>query len=132
MTAPPQDDPRRTQLIEHLTSLQDRAGRSTSWQSESAYLTRLADRDGQVSVRKRLSLDDIAFLTQARADVADFADIGLRLLALHRPRDGGGLTSDAANPMWRCRSCMWRWPCPTFRMLTDTVSQLPRPGSPGR
>ncbi|MQA97850.1 MAG: hypothetical protein GEV11_25725 [Streptosporangiales bacterium] len=119
MTAPAQDDPRRAQLVEHLTALHGRAGRATSWQSEGAYLTRLAGNDGHVSVRKRLSLDDIAFLAHARADLGDFAEIGLRLLALHRPRDGGGITSDVANPIWRCRSCMWRWPCPTFRVFLE-------------
>lgn len=114
-----QDDPRRAQLIEHLTALLARAGRATSWQSEGNYLSRLADREGHVSVRKRLSLDDIAFLTHARADLNDFAEIGLRLLALHRPRDGGGIGADAASPLRRCRSCMWSWPCPTFRVFLE-------------
>ena len=56
----------------------------------------------------------------ARVLEAEHGGIALRLLDLHQPRDAGGITSDAANPILRCRSCMWRWPCPTFRAISES------------
>ena len=32
------------------------------------------------------------------------------------------ITSDPAGQFQRCRSCMWRWPCPTFRILDEVLA----------
>ncbi|WP_239316022.1 hypothetical protein [Planobispora longispora] len=78
------------------------------------------NREGVVPIRTRLTGEDLDFLEEAREDLLDFATLGVRLLDLHQPRDAGGITSDAAHPILRCRSCMWRWPCPTFRAMSET------------
>jgi len=71
---------------------------------------------------------EITSVTPTGAEVTDDAAAevllggrALRLLELHRPRDAGGITSDPSNPIRRCRSCMWRWPCPTFRAFSDAL-----------
>jgi hypothetical protein len=128
----PPEDPTRVILRKHLDALRVKAANASSWLETSAYYARMVNRDGVVPVTARFSRDDIEFLGRAREEVLGFAELGLRLLELHAPLDAGGISTDPSSPILRCRSCMWRWPCPTFRMLTDAVSQLPRPGSPGR
>lgn len=128
----PPEDPNRIWMREHLDALRVRAANATSWLETSVHYARLLNRDGVVPVTARFSRDDIEFLGRAREDVLGFAELGLRLLELHAPLDAGGISTDPASPILRCRSCMWRWPCPTFRMLTDALSHLPRPGTPGR
>lgn len=59
----------------------------------------------------------------ARDVILAFTRLGLRLLGLHRPRDAGGITSDPAHPILRCRSCMWRWPCPTFQVIVEAFDR---------
>jgi hypothetical protein len=56
-----------------------------------------------------------------REDTIAFAELGLRLLELHQPRDADGISSDPDSPIRRCRACMWRWPCPTFRAIEEAV-----------
>lgn len=129
--APP-EDPTRVILRKHLDALRVRAASASSWLETSVHFARMVNRDGVVPVTARFSRDDIEFLGRAREEVLGFAELGLRLLELHAPLDAGGISTDPSSPILRCRSCMWRWPCPTFRVLTDAVSQLPRPGSPGR
>jgi hypothetical protein len=129
--APP-EDPTRVILRKHLDALRVRAANASSWLDTSVHYARMVNRDGVVPVTARFSRDDIEFLGRAREEVLGFAELGLRLLELHAPLDAGGISTDPSSPILRCRSCMWRWPCPTFRVLTDAVSQLPRPGSPGR
>lgn len=128
----PPEDPTRVILRKHLDALRVRAANASSWLETSVQYARIVNRDGVVPVTARFSRDDIEFLGRAREEVLGFAEFGLRLLELHAPLDAGGISTDPSSPILRCRSCMWRWPCPTFRMLTDTVSQLPRPRSPGR
>jgi hypothetical protein len=128
----PPEDPNRIWMREHLDALRVRAVNATSWLETSVHYARLLNRDGVVPVTARFSRDDIEFLGRAREDVLGFAELGLRLLELHAPLDAGGISTDPASPILRCRSCMWRWPCPTFRMLTDALSHLPHPGPPGR
>jgi hypothetical protein len=128
----PPEDPTRVILRKHLDALRVRAANASSWLEASVHYARIVNRDGVVPVSARFSRDDIEFLGRAREEVLGFAELGLRLLELHAPLDAGGISTDPSSPILRCRSCMWRWPCPTFRMLTDTVSQLPRPGSPTR
>ena len=128
----PPEDPTRVILRKHLDALRIRAANASSWLETSVHYARMVNRDGVVPVSARFTRDDIEFLGRAREEVLGFAELGLRLLELHAPLDAGGISTDPSSPILRCRSCMWRWPCPTFRMLTDAVSQLPRPGSPGR
>ncbi|MEV1168343.1 hypothetical protein [Nonomuraea sp. NPDC049784] len=78
------------------------------------------NREGYVPIRTRLAIEDLDFVAGARTDLLRFLELGLRLLDLHQPRDAGGITSDAAHPILRCRSCMWRWPCPTFRAMSES------------
>src|SRR5262245_57897567 len=102
-------------LHEHLVELQARAAGAACWLESSEHL----------------DARDLAFLGRAREDILRFAELGLRLADLHRPLDGGGTSSDPGNPVLRCRSCMWRWPCPTFRLLTEYLDP-PSPYGPGR
>jgi len=126
----PPDDPTRVILREHLDALRVRAANASSWLETSVHYARLINRDGIVPVTARFSRDDIEFLGRAREEVLGFAELGLRLLELHAPLDAGGISTDPTSPILRCRSCMWRWPCPTFRMLTDAMSHLPHADSP--
>lgn len=124
------EDRQRASLREHLDAVRVRAASASSWLEASVHYARLLNRDGVVPVTARFSRDDIEFLGRAREEVLGFAELGLRLLELHAPLDAGGISTDPFSPILRCRSCMWRWPCPTFRMLTDALSRLPGPGSP--
>ena len=56
-----------------------------------------------------------------RLDFGTFAELGVRLLDLHRPQEAGGISSDPGHPIRRCRACMSRWPCPTFRLIAETL-----------
>jgi hypothetical protein len=116
-------DTRRSRLQERLESIRVRSEKSTSWRSTAQYLGRLINRKGFVPVRTRITQEDLTFLSNAREDMIAFAELGLRLLELHQPRDAGGISSDPRNPMRRCRACMWRWPCPTFRAIDDAVDR---------
>ncbi|WP_449065534.1 hypothetical protein [Planomonospora algeriensis] len=121
------EDPQRQLLRKRLESTIARATRSTSWQDATHSLRGLVNREGFVPIRTRLTSDDLDFLEGARQELLDFAELGIRLLDLHQPRDAGGITSDAAHPILRCRSCMWRWPCPTFRAMSESFGALRDP-----
>jgi len=124
------EDPQRASLREHLDAVRVRAASASSWLEASEHYARLLNRDGVVPVTTRFTRDDIEFLGRAREEVLGFAELGLRLLELHAPLDAGGISTDPSSPILRCRSCMWRWPCPTFRMLTDALGHLPPPDPP--
>lgn len=102
-----------------------RTGKAASWHDEAARLRGLVNHEGFVPIRARLAGEDLDFLADARDDLLRFSELGLRLLDLHQPRDAGGITSDAAHPILRCRSCMWRWPCPTFRAMAEAFGSPP-------
>ncbi|GAA0348808.1 hypothetical protein NE235_11315 [Actinoallomurus spadix] len=110
---------------ERLETIRTRSEKSSSWRSMTQYVSRLVNREGYVPVKARLAREDIVFLASARDDVIAFCEMTLRLIDLHQPRDAGGITSDIGNPMCRCRACMWRWPCPTFRAIQDAVERTP-------
>jgi hypothetical protein len=129
-TGEPPDDPNRVILRKQLDALRSRAASAASWQEASAHYAQLVNSDGVVPVTARFTGDDIEFLGRAREEVLGLAEFGLRLLDLHRPLDAGGISTDPSSPIMRCRSCMWRWPCPTFTLLSETVNQLPHPRSP--
>jgi hypothetical protein len=89
------------------------------------YVSRLVNREGFVPVKARLSREDIRFLSCARDDVIAFCDMSLRLLDLHQPCGAGGISSDPASPILRCRACMRRWPCPTVCTVEEAVGRPP-------
>jgi hypothetical protein len=113
----------RDRLRERLESLRAKAVKSTSWRTATQYFGRLVNREGYIPIRTRLSQEDIIFLASAREDMVAFTDLGLRLLELHQPRDGGGISSDPEQQLRRCRACMWRWPCPTFRAIDEALDR---------
>lgn len=115
------------QLREHLAAVRLHAEAAASWLETSSHYARLVNRDGVVPVTARFSAHDLAFLAGAREQVLGFAELGLRLIELHQPLDAGGVSSDTSAPVQRCRSCMWRWPCPTFRTLAEILDGV-RPG----
>ncbi|GEM_PF-508493 len=121
MTIEPPEDPHRILLRQRLSALLDRAERASPWRGRLTPLRALVNRDGYVPVRARLTVEDLDFLASAREEVLSLSGLLLRLLDLHQPRDAGGITNNGPHPVLRCRSCMWRWPCPTFRALSDTI-----------
>jgi hypothetical protein len=121
MTADGFADPRQSRLRERLEAIRIRSEKSNSWRSSTQFLSRLINNEGFVPVKTRVSREDLAFLAGARDDMIAFAELGLRLLEMHQPRDAGGISSDPDSPIRRCRACMWRWPCPTYRAIDDAV-----------
>jgi|SRR5690606_16806417 hypothetical protein len=124
------EDPQRQKLREQLEAILIRSEKATSWHDEAARLRGLINQEGYVPVRTKLAGEDLDFLAGARDELLMFSELGLRLLDLHQPRDAGGITSDAANPILRCRSCMWRWPCPTFRAMSESFRSTPEAALP--
>lgn len=124
---PGRHDPGAGQLREHLETVRLNAQRASSWLETSSHFARLVNRDGVVPVTARFSPHDLAFLAEAREEMLGFAELGLRLIELHQPLDAGEAASDPAASALRCRSCMWRWPCPTFRTLAEVLQGI-RPG----
>ena len=124
---PARPEPGAGQLRAHLETVRLHAQRASSWLETSSHYARLVNRDGVVPVTARFNAHDLAFLAEARAQMLGFAELGLRLIELHQPLDAGGVTSDPSAPILRCRSCMWRWPCPTFRTLAEVLDGI-QPG----
>lgn len=120
-----QDDQRRARLRERLETIRTRSQKASSWRSVAHYFTGLVNHEGVVPVTARLSREDLHFLASARDEVIAFCELGLRLLDLHQPRDGGGISSDPYRPIHRCRACMWRWPCPTVRAVEEALNRPP-------
>ena len=118
----PEPDRRAAGLREHLEEIRSRALGAASWLETSQNYAQLLNAEGVVPVTARFDARDLAFLGQARQDLLAFAELGLRLADLHRPLDAGGTTSNPANPALRCRSCMWRWPCPTLRLIAEVLT----------
>lgn len=115
------EDPQRERLRERLEVIRVLTEKATSWREATLPLRALINREGVVPIRARLAGHDLDFLEIARDELLGLSELGLRLLDLHQPRDAGGITSDPANPILRCRSCMWRWPCPTFRAIAESI-----------
>jgi hypothetical protein len=121
----PSPDQRLAELRAALEELRRRAVGATSWLETSEHYTRLLNSEGFVPVTARFDARDLLFLGRAREDLLRFAELGARLTDLHSPLDAGGTSSDPANPALRCRNCMWRWPCPSVRLLTEFLSTRP-------
>jgi hypothetical protein len=111
-------------LQQYLETLRQRAEGATSWLGTSKHFADLLNRDGVVPVTARFTAGDLAFLASAREELLRFAELGLRLAELHQPQEASPLISDPASQFQRCGSCMWRWPCPTFRILDEVLAGL--------
>ena len=126
----PVSDERAETLRQQLEDLRLRAQGAASWLGSSAQYAQLLNRDGFVPVTARFTADDLAFLANAREELLRFTELGLRLAELHQPQEVSAITSDPAGQFHRCGSCMWRWPCPTFRILDEVLSGGLLPGDP--
>jgi hypothetical protein len=115
-------------LRQYLDGLRLRAQGAASWLGSSSQYAQLINRDGFVPVTARFSAEDLAFLASAREELLRFTELGLRLAELHQPQEASAIASDPAGQFHRCGSCMWRWPCPTFRILDDVLSSGLLPG----
>ncbi len=114
-------DRQRSRIRERLETIHARSEKSTSWRGTVRFLLQLVNRDGHVPVKTRLTREDLLFLAEAREDVAALSEMALRVLCLHRPRQGGGLSSDPDTPLRRCHTCMVSWPCATYRALSEPL-----------
>lgn len=123
-------DQRAAELRGRLEAIRLSARGASSWLQTSSHYASLINQAGFVPVTARFDARDLAFLGGAREQLLGFATLGLRIIDLHQPLDAGGITTDPASPILRCRTCMWRWPCPTIRVLAEVVDELP-PALPG-
>jgi hypothetical protein len=119
---PEPDDGRAETLRRYLESVRSRALSAASWLEASGHYARLINRDGVVPVTARFNAEDLAFLARAREQLLGFAELGLRLADLHQPLEAAAVASEPPSQVGRCRSCMWRWPCPTFRILDELLA----------
>jgi hypothetical protein len=111
-------------LRQYLEAVRQRAEGASSWLGSTKDFAQLLNRDGVVPVTARFTSSDLAFLASAREELLRFAELGLRLAELHQPQEATPLISDPASQFQRCGSCMWRWPCPTFRILDEVLAGL--------
>ncbi|HEY7011565.1 MAG TPA: hypothetical protein VH480_02325 [Streptosporangiaceae bacterium] len=119
-------------LRQYLEMVQLRARRAASWLESSSHYAHLVNRDGVIPLTVRFGVEDLLFLAKARENLLEFTELGLRLADLHQPLDDGPAAGAApghgpADLDQRCRSCMWRWPCPTFRILDEVLARDPEP-----
>jgi len=121
----PDQDRQRDQIRDEMGGLSDRALAATSWLQSSQHYGQLLNRDGVLPVTARMTASDLTFLAEAREQMLRFSELTVRLIDLHQPLDAGGISTDPASPVRRCRSCMWRWPCPTFSILAEVVDRPP-------
>ena len=129
-TQAPAPDGRAETLRQYLDGLRLRAQGAASWLSSSSQYAQLLNRDGFVPVTARFTAEDLAFLANAREELLRFTELGLRLAELHQPQEASAIASEPAGQFHRCGSCMWRWPCPTFRILDEVLSSGLPPGDP--
>jgi hypothetical protein len=122
----PDLDARAEALRQYLELVRMRAEGAASWLETSGHYARLINREGVIPVTARFSAEDLAFLARAREELLGFAELGLRLADLHQPLEAGAIASDPYGQVQRCRSCMWRWPCPTFRILDEVLADGPQ------
>jgi hypothetical protein len=121
----PDVEGQRSRIRADMDGLRSRAEAASSWLASSRHYSRLINREGVVPVSARMSPGDLAFLAEAREQILQFTELAGRLIDLHQPLDAGGITTDPSSPIRRCRSCMWRWPCPTFSILAEVVDRPP-------
>jgi hypothetical protein len=116
-------DEQRARIRDDVEGLRLRASVAASWLETSSHYAQLVNHAGVVPVTARFSREDLMFLGEARGQMLRFADLALRLIELHQPGDAGGLSTHPSSPILRCRSCMWRWPCPTFSIVTEVLDR---------
>ena len=121
----PDVDQQRSRIRDDMDGLRSRAQAASSWLESSRHYSRLINREGVVPLNARMTPGDLAFLAEAREQILQFTELAGRLIDLHQPLDAGGITTDPTSPIRRCRSCMWRWPCPTFSILAEVVDHPP-------
>jgi hypothetical protein len=121
----PDMDQQRARIRGDMEGLRSRAQAASSWLESSRHYSRLINREGVVPLNARMTPRDLAFLAEAREQILQFTELAGRLIDLHQPLDAGGITTDPSSPIRRCRSCMWRWPCPTFSILAEVVDLPP-------
>jgi len=121
----PDLDHQRARIRAEMEGLRSRAEMASSWLETSRHYGRLINREGVVPVNARMTPGDLAFLAEAREQIVQFTELTGHLIDLHQPLDAGGITTDPSSPIRRCRSCMWRWPCPTFSILAEVVDRPP-------
>ena len=121
----PGGDSQRERIRDEMAALRARASDASSWLASSRQYSRLLNRDGVVPLTARMTAGDLAFLAEAREQILQFTELTVRLIDLHQPLDAGGITTDPSSPIRRCRSCMWRWPCPTFSILAEVADHPP-------
>ncbi|HTP16257.1 MAG TPA: hypothetical protein VMK13_10520 [Streptosporangiaceae bacterium] len=124
LPARPPAGQRTATLRDQLEAILLRTGGAASWLESSKHYAGLVNGGGSVPVTARLEAGDLEFLSRAREELRGFADLGLMLIELHQPLDAGGISSDPASPIQRCRNCMCRWPCPTFRTISEVLDRL--------
>jgi hypothetical protein len=121
----PDGDRQRDRIRDEMAERAARATAASSWLRSSRHYSRLINRDGIVPLTARMTVGDLAFLAEAREQVLQFTELTVRLIDLHQPLDAGGITTDPSSPIRRCRSCMWRWPCPTYSILAEVADRPP-------
>ncbi|WP_017623355.1 hypothetical protein [Nocardiopsis chromatogenes] len=99
----------------YIEGVRERADRAVPWGPDTVGVPRQSCDSGL------LRINDVAFYANARHEISAFAGLCLNLLSLHRPRDGGGISSAPAPAVQRCRCCMLRWPCPTIREMAELL-----------
>lgn len=102
------------QLRLFVEGVRERAEEATPWEPHTIGVPNTTD-DALTHAT------DVAFYANARTEVATFTAVCLKLLALHRPRDGGGISSDPNHQPQRCGCCMARWPCPTITEMRQLL-----------
>ncbi|MDS1270552.1 hypothetical protein RIF23_09610 [Lipingzhangella sp. LS1_29] len=100
-------------LCLYVEGMTDRAARAVPWDPETVGIPTEEAREDSL-----LRVNDLAFYANARNEVSVLAELCRGLLSLHRPRDGGGISSDPSGLVRRCGCCMLRWPCPTIREMS--------------
>jgi hypothetical protein len=123
---PPPTEAAADLLRERLRAARRRARTASSWAGVSRRLGPLLNQDQVVPVSARLTSEDLYFLDGAREEVLALTGAALRMTELHRPLEDGGVGCDPAGGGPRCKNCMWRWPCPTFRILSQILDPGPR------
>lgn len=113
-----------------FAAIASRADAAASWRESAGHYARLVSADGHVRVTARFRAADLAFLGRAREDVLALAGLGMQLAELHQPLEPVGPPGEDSPPAdgpaggERCRNCMWRWPCPTFRVIAAVLDGL--------
>ncbi|QVQ53672.1 hypothetical protein J4H86_08100 [Spiractinospora alimapuensis] len=107
-------DDEHEQLRLLVEGIRERAEEATPWEPDTVGVPSIDD-------NALTHATDVAFYANARTEVATFTTVCLNLLALHRPRDGGGISSAPHHQPQRCGCCMARWPCPTISEMRELL-----------